>query len=134
MAEEEAFDAGTFVADYPIWILCDKGTQPGNAIAGMQKTMWPGKGMSLPVFTDHDLAQRWIEAMHRSATVEPVALIAPDGAIKVAEYFQNAGVNYVVIDPCFRPLPGGSQLEAQHGMSMDEFLKMVRDGAGPANP
>ncbi len=103
MAEE-----ALFYADYPLWTLYDEAlAQRLGMPDGIPILNPPGVGTMLPLFTDVDLAQRFIEDARRP-DVTPLAIREPLGLLAIVEHFQRKGIQHVGIDLSLHP--GGVQL------------------------
>ncbi len=113
---------GKLYADYPLWTLVDETLHNTLGMpGGVPKINFPTKGPVLAIFTDLDLAERFLrETQHGS--VKPLALLIPEAVLKIAEYFEKAGVKLVAIDIGVNP-------PSAHLYPIEEFLDDVRRGA-----
>jgi hypothetical protein len=119
--DEGALEPGKFYADYPLWTLYDEALDKKLGMpGGVPRINPPGKPPLLAIFTDADLARRFIEDLRRP-DVQPLALPNPKAVLVIAEHFQKEGVQYVGIDISFHP--PGMQIHP-----IGEFIEDVRRG------
>jgi hypothetical protein len=110
-----------FYADYPVWTLYDEALAKKHGMpGGVPRINPPGMKPVLAIFTDEDLAKRFIEDLRRP-DVKPLALQHPRDLLAVAEHFEKAGVEHVAIDISFHP--PGMQLHP-----IREFISDARQG------
>jgi hypothetical protein len=101
--DEGLLEAGKFYADYPLWTLYDEALAKKLGMpGGVPRINPPGMGPLVAIFTDVDLAKRFIEDLRRP-DVTPLALPNPKAVLAVAEHFQKAGVEHVGLDISFHP-------------------------------
>ena len=123
MEDDGTIAPGKFYADYPLWTLYSeeldkKFGMPG----GVPQVNPPEMKPLLAVFTDQELAQRFIDKVGWPGVV-PLALPNPEAVLKVAEHFLGKGVEDVGIDISFHAV-----LTFQlHPIT--EFIEDVRRGA-----
>lgn len=121
MQDDGTVAPGNFYADYPLWTLYDEALDKRLGMpGGVPKINPPGMKPMLAIFTDPDLAQRFIDDLQRPDT-KPLALPTPKAVLMIAEYFQKSGVENVGIDISFHP--PGMQLHP-----IEEFIDDVRRG------
>jgi hypothetical protein len=116
MADDGTLAPGMFYADYPLWTLYDAALGQGKA--GIPQINGPNMEPFLAIFTDVDLAKRFIEDLRRP-DVEPVALREPKAVLAILEHFQQKGIKHVGLDFSFHP--GGVHLHP-----IGEFIEDVR--------
>jgi hypothetical protein len=119
--EDGTLSPERFEADYPLWTLYDSALDKRLGMpGGVPLINPPGMGTLLAVFTDADLAKRFIEDLRRPDVI-PLALREPKALLKIVEYFQQRGVANVGIDISFHP--PGMQLHP-----IGEFIDDIRRG------
>src|SRR5690349_12077699 len=102
MQDDGTLEPGKFYADYPLWTLYDAALAKLGMPSGVPQINPRGMPPLLAVFTDADLAERFITALGRP-DVKPLALRNPKAVLDVAEHFQKAGVQHVAIDISAHP-------------------------------
>jgi hypothetical protein len=105
MPDDGTLAPGKFYADYPLWTLHDvtleKKVGEGGK-SGIPQINFPTIGAVLALFTDTDLAKRFLDETHRSG-LSILGLKDPEALLKIAEYFQKRGVKHVAIDISTKP-------------------------------
>jgi hypothetical protein len=93
------FDPGRFVIVNPIWYVVSREsleslstTGPGIAQAKTSDGRW-----YLPLFTDQDLAERFIQRTGLDG--EPIETPLPSNFLNLLEYLERTGHEYTAIDP-----------------------------------
>jgi hypothetical protein len=107
MQDDGTLEPGKFYADYPLWTLHDEALEKKRGIGGkggIPQINFPKIGAVLAIFTDVDLANRFLEEAG-GPVMSPVALRKPEDLLSIAEHFQREGVEYVAIDISVKP-PG----------------------------
>ena len=88
-------DPGRFVADLPVWLIVSQGFLTGGPLDPLVTTA--DVGQVLQVFTDEDLASRYIQEQKMSGVV-PLPVRTPAALRQLLEDFEKAGGGHVGID------------------------------------
>ena len=119
---EELYDSGIFEFTYPIWTLHDlEKAQPG--VVYFRKLITPDKGDVFPVFTDMDLATRFLE-ITRLLDCAPLPIRNAAEAVKVGKYWFQREVRHVGLDlSALVPTEGGVFRIGGSFADLAEFIK-----------
>ena len=124
MLNEGAPNPGRFRAIYPLWTLCNELLERQRRIGskgGIVLVSAPNIEAALPIFTDSDLAMRFIEAVGWP-NVKLMGLERREELLAVVGHFQRARkIQQVAIDISFDP--PGAQLFVPTG----KFFEDIRD-------
>jgi hypothetical protein len=122
---EDYFSPDEFHFYFPLWTLADPqlgDTMPECTRAAMATDL----GLCLMIFTDLDLAERFIASMRKSQ-VRPVVMRHPQELIAVGEHQQRKGATHVGIDISFHPKPeGGFNRSGGRYADIAPFIEGVR--------
>jgi hypothetical protein len=116
MAEEMDFDPHAFIFSYPVWVVSRK-DNPESLAGGPM----PGGGKFVAVFTDEDLAERFIRQTCRESESATGAIADADAFSGFLRVMQSAGYTHVVLDPSGKP----AQVKT---LDIDSLLKAVERG------
>jgi hypothetical protein len=111
--------APDFHFDYPVWTLWDENTSRATTVDRRDI------GRCLMIFTDLDLAQRFIEVRPKPGVI-PMGILHPKELIDFAELCRQTGTTHVSIDFSFSPKPsGGLQSTSNPTATIAFFIETV---------
>ncbi len=123
MTLDDLFNSDDGAVDYPFWTIksLDLERQHGPEFAVPQMNC-PGGPSVLAIFSDDDMAQRFIDDI-RLPNCEPLIIPTAADMLELVDAFRKDGVKHVGYEIWFRP-PGGAIVP------IDEFRDGVVAGLG----
>jgi len=101
--KDELPELDTFVAEFPVWSVVDEAIfRRDGLIPALPKLFTPEDGAIFALFTDDDLAKRFVERLPLPGKV-PVKLITPGALRVILTELQCMGCKNVGIDPSTTP-------------------------------
>lgn len=123
---DDLYDSDSFEIEYPIWTLHDPSkAQPGRV--WFRRLVEPDHGDVFPVFTDLDLATRFLE-LSKLPDCAPLPIKNTAQAIQVGEYWLQRGVRYVGLDLSIIPTGDGQHRKAGSFLDLAGFVEELRGG------
>lgn len=88
-----------FVADYPLWIIVDRARyEKAGVPIGISKFVAQELGATLPVFTDDDLADRFLDDWQTPVVKMKLAIETQDLLYSILKELEKAGCQHVGVD------------------------------------